>query len=52
MSKHVCPKCHKAKKTSVYARHVKKCIPNAKNLHFLAVTKSGSFNKEKIAAEK
>ena len=51
MSKHVCPKCHKTKKVSVYARHVKSCMPNSKDLHYLSVTKSGSFNKEK-AAEK
>ena len=52
VSKHVCPKCHKAKKVSVYHRHVRRCIPCARDLHFLSVTKSGSFNKEKAAAAK
>jgi hypothetical protein len=50
MSKHVCSKCHKAKKTSVFHRHMKFCIPSPRNLHFLAVTKSGSFSKLKAAA--
>lgn len=48
MSKHVCPKCHKAKKKSVLQRHIKMCMPSARNLHFLSVTKSGSFKKEKV----
>lgn len=52
MSKHVCPKCHKTKKTSVYARHVRNCMPSVRNMHFLSVTRSGSFNKIKAAAEK
>jgi len=45
MSKHVCPKCHKAKKLSAYARHVKHCIPCTKDLFWLSRTSSGSFNK-------
>jgi len=47
MSKHVCPKCHRTKKTSFYARHVKNCVPTAEDIHYLSITKSGSFNKEK-----
>jgi ribosomal protein L37AE/L43A len=50
MSKHVCPKCHKAKKAGYYARHIRKCVPCARDLQFLAITKSGSFNKTKNAA--
>jgi hypothetical protein len=51
MSKHVCPKCHKYKKKSMYARHVKRCIPSAEDVRYLSITKSGSFSKAK-AAEK
>ncbi len=47
MSKHVCPKCHKRKKVSVYAKHVRGCIPRAADIQYLSITKSGSFKKAK-----